>query len=170
MNVPLAWVLWHARRSDVDPVEYATRLADFYASIESVAPHGYLGRRTLRYDSLPWLASDAEAYEEWHFVRGSDVLDPLDHSVFHPDVQESHVALARLAGKAAAGLYRLRFGDPLRVLDARVRWFDKPHDESYASFVARMEAAHPRGCALLSRHMVLGPTPEFALFLGGDTC
>ena len=170
MSTQLAWVLWHARRSDVDPLEYASRLADFYAVLEAVAPPGYLGRTTLRYESLPWLAADADVYEEWHFVRGSEVLDPLDHAVFHLDVQEPHAALARLAGKAAAGLYRLRFGDPLHVAPASVRWLDKPSGESYASFIARTEATHPHASAHLSRHMVLGPTPEFALFLGGDPC
>jgi hypothetical protein len=164
VTAQLAWVLWHARRAAVEPLDYARRLATFYEALEAVAPDGYAGRISMRYESVPWLAADTDIYEEWHLVSGSAVLDPLDDAVFHQQVREPHAALARLAAKAAAGVYRLRFGDARGLPPERVIWLDKPSGETYQSLFAKLETEAPAGSVLWSRHMVLGPTPEFCLF------
>ena len=156
----LAWVFWHSRYEHVTEEEYRRALAAFHAGVEAVAPDGLLGIRTVRHDSVPWLPSPVEVYEDWHFVRDSAALDRLDEAAVIAVTSDAHTRIARLAANASAGLYRLRAGAPLPEPPG-FKWIDKPRGEAYDTFIASLENA----AAVWSRQMVLGPTPEFCIEL-----
>jgi hypothetical protein len=154
----LAWIFWHSRFTHVSEEEYRATLAAFHATINAAPPEGFLGFRTLRYESVPWLSSAAEVFEDWHLLHDSAALDRLDDAAIAALRKDAHTRIARLAATATAGLYRLRAGSPLPEA-MRCTWLDKPRGESYETFIASLKNA----AAVWSRQMVLGPTPEFCI-------
>src|SRR2546430_9154097 len=77
----LAWIFWHTRFPEVTEDEYVDALRAFHIRIADAEPDGFLGVRTLRYDSLPWLSSPTEVHEDWYFVSDCAALDVLDEAV-----------------------------------------------------------------------------------------
>jgi hypothetical protein len=154
----LAWLFWHARRPDLPEEEYRQRLLHFHDRLNTLAPPGFAGSRTLRYPALPWLPVTTEVYEDWYFVHHSGALDVLDDSVTAPSLVESHTAVSRSAATAIAGLYRLRAGTPLHR-PSRVTWVSKERSEPYEDFIAGLAETG----SVWSRKMVLGPAPEFCV-------
>src|SRR5207248_3961836 len=76
----LAWIFWHTRLPEVIEDDYVDALRAFHIRIADAKPDGFLGVRTLRYDTVPWLVSPAEVYEDWYFVRDCAALDVLDEA------------------------------------------------------------------------------------------
>jgi hypothetical protein len=156
----LAWIFWHTRFPEVTEDEYVAALRAFHTRIAEAKPEGFLGVRTLRYDTLPWLPSPTEVHEDWYFVRDSAALDALDDAVLAAFTHDSHARVSRLAANATAGLYQLRAGSP--SADPHCSWLSKPRGMPYDEFIASFATAG----AVWSRKMVLGPTPEFCVERG----
>lgn len=154
----LAWVLWHARSGTTPSDHYVSALQSFHADVRAAGVPGFLGHRTNRHDEIPWLTNSHEVYEDWYFVRDSAALDRLDEVATSEIARESHTRLARLAGVAVAGLYRLRKGKPLGS-PALWTWVSKPHGTKYEPFIDALSSSG----TVWSRQMVLGPTPEFCV-------
>ena len=154
----LAWIFWHTRFEHVGEDEYTQSLHAFHTRIASAAPRGFIGSRTMRYDSLPWLPSPTEVHEDWYFMRDSAALDTLDEAALAAFTHDTHARIARLAANAVAGLYNLRAGSPLPH-PAHCTWLSKPRGDAYDTFIATLAALG----TVLSRKMVLGPAPEFCV-------
>jgi hypothetical protein len=154
----LAWLFWHARRPDISEDEYRRRLLHFHDRLQTLAPSGFAGSRTLRYSALAWLPVPTEVYEDWYFVHDSGALDVLDDSVTAPSMVDAHAAVSRSAATAIAGLYRLRAGAPLQR-PSHVAWVTKERSEPYEDFI---DGLAKRG-SVWSRKMVLGQAPEFVV-------
>jgi hypothetical protein len=154
----LAWLFWHTRITDVPRDDYVSALRAFHRRIVAAGPAGLLGARTREYTAVPWLASEAEVFEDWYLVRDSAALDALDEAVLASFSSAAHEAVARLAANAVSGLYELRAGRPAPDADVRV-WLSKPRGIAYGPFVADLF----RAGTIWSRKLVLGPTPEFCV-------
>lgn len=159
----LVYLFWHRPRPEVAAVTYETALNAFHRSLMQSRPQGFLGSFIVALDEIPWLAR-RPGYADWYLVEASADLDIINRAAVTGAREAPHNAVAQLAQDGIAGLYRVSRGR-LRLLSDRIEetWLSKPSTESYADFLARMEAnVGEHGC-LWQRQMTLGPTPEFCL-------
>lgn len=160
----LAYVFWHWPRAEVDRSSYEAALAAFQRSLAAVAPEGFRTAVVFRIESAPWLGSSRGGYEEWYLVEGSFVLDPLNEAAVSPAVKDLHDRAAHAAAGGAAGLYRLRAGDPAIGTARFGVWISKPERTGYEAFYSELRRwTERRSVSLWGRQLVLGPTPEFCL-------
>ena len=159
----LAYVFWHWRRPDVPPHDYERLQRSFHAALAQSPPRGFVASFSAAIAGAPWAAGGGPAYEDWYLVNGSADLDPLNDAAVSASRRGPHDAAAAAAGGGAAGLYRLRAGEPV-VDPGAATWFAKPAGMSYAALYEALESlVRSAPAALWGRQMVLGPTPEFCL-------
>ncbi len=159
----LAYVFWHWRRPDAGAERYEELQRRFHVALRAAPPAGFLSSRSAAMVGAPWARGGAEAYEDWYLVENSAALDPLNDAAVTASRQAPHDAAAAVAEGGAAGLYRLRLGDPVDDPRAGV-WFSKPAGMSYAVLYGALEPlVRDARAALWCRQMVLGPGPEFCL-------
>lgn len=163
MTTVLAYVFWHWPRADVPADAYEALQRPFHEALRGAPPGGFLGSRVLALAGAAWAAEGRDAYEDWYFVEGSAALDPLNEAAVSAPRRGAHDAAAAAAGGGAAGLYRLRRGDPGEEPHAAA-WFAKPPGMSYGALFATLDPLiRSEAAALWARQMTLGPTPEFCL-------
>jgi hypothetical protein len=159
----LAYVFWHWPQSSFERTAYESRLIDFQTALERASPQGYRSACVFRIPSVPWLAAPGDAYEDWYLVDGSAALDPLNDAAVSGLCRVPHDAAASPAAGGAAGLYRLRAGEPV-CRSGPSNWFTKPAGMSYPELHSLLQPLTDRAdVALWGRQMVLGPAPEFCL-------
>lgn len=157
----LAYTFWHWPRAGA--TEYERHLGEFFHSMETDKPLGYLGGVTLRHGAAAWLP--APAYLDWYRVGGFADLGTLNEGAVSGSHRAPHEDVAKMAAGGAGGVYELQQG-PEDFRDAKVaHWFPKPDGMRYAELFG--ELAGVRG-SLWMRQMVLGPSPEFVLFASRD--
>ena len=159
----LAYVFWHRRRVGVDLANYRAALEAFHVSLLDARLPGF--RRTVIFEtaSLPWLSTADRLFEDWHFLDGSAVIDPLNDAAVTGARTAPHTQVAALVDTGVAGLYRLRLGDAMSPPPTVAYWFSKPAGMSYANFFDSLRPLCHGDVTLWGRQMVLGPTPEFCL-------
>src|SRR6185295_6749045 len=119
--------------------------------------------RVLRFEQVAWLPSATPVYEDTYVISGFETLGTLETVAVSPPLLETHNAVARLAGNAAAGLYKLHSGQWRREPPRFAQWFAKPAGESYDALRQRFDGVAAGDFELWGRQMVLGPTKEFCL-------
>jgi hypothetical protein len=155
-------VFWHWKQPAVEREEYERVLGRFHAGLRDAPSPGFRRSWAWRLERAPWIPGGA-GYEDWYLTDGSAALDPLNEAAVTASRRSAHDHAARLVAGCAAGLYRLREGEPLPDA-ARGIWFAKPGGMSYAAlFAAFPEMMAGRRYALWGRQMVLGIAPEFCL-------
>jgi len=160
---PLAYAFWHWKRSEVSLAVYEARQRAFQDALAADKPPGYLGGTSVRLTGASWAADGGPAYEDWYLVADMAALERLNEAAVTAGRTAPHDAVASLAAGGTAGLYGLRAGDPL-ALPAFAAWFAKPAGMSYPALTqAVAPLMRTSACALWSRRMTLGPTPEFCL-------
>jgi hypothetical protein len=159
----IAYVFWHHRRPAVPAAEYENALLGFHQSLLAHPPVGLERTTIFRIAEVPWLASDAPVYEDWHLLSDSSALDLLNEAAVSGARLQPHNRVAALAGGGTAGLYSLRLGRPSPSPPALAYWFSKPEGMPYATFFDTFRSHCSDGATLWGRQMVLGPTPEFCL-------
>lgn len=164
----LAFVFWHWPQTGVAAADYESRLRDFQTTLAANKPPGFLRSAVFRASGMNWLGEVTNAYEEWYVVDGSAALDPLNDAAVGPVCRAAHDAAAQLAAGGAAGLYRLREGEPELGTSRVAYWFAKPAGMKYEEFYELMKPLTSLPArALWGRQMVLGPAPEFCLHSAG---
>lgn len=159
----LAYVFWHRPRPDATAETYEALLREFHRALGAAPPPGLTASAAFRMSSVPW-APGEPVYEDWYLVRDSAALDPLNLAAISGSRRQAHDAAAAQAGWGAAGLYRLRDGQPMLARARGALWLNKPPATSYDAFYRRVrDAAGPGPWTLWGRQMVLGPTPEFCV-------
>jgi hypothetical protein len=160
----LAYVFWHWPRPGVSQDEYERLQRRFHAALRDAPPAGFLGSRSHAVAGVPGITPIGTAYEDWYMLENGTALDPLNEAAITASRQAPHDAAAAAAAGGTAGLYRLRLGTVDGSTPTVAAWFSKPDGMSYAALDAALgPIVDPRGGALWSRQMVLGPTPEFCL-------
>ncbi len=162
----LAYVLWHVARAGVGAREYEAAHHAFHDVLWATGVPGFIGLRVYALPAIPWLASPAPGYEDWHLLESSAAMDRLNEAAITNARQLPHDRIAALADEGIAGLYGLRAG---RMIEPSVAyWLAKPAGMRYAEFDRSLAPFVERGCCLWSRRMTLGPTPEFCLHAPGE--
>lgn len=160
----LAYVFWHWPTPEADPETYENHLREFHHALAAGKPDGFLRSAIFRLCGVPWLETNASAYEDWYLVESSSALDVINEAAVTAARKDPHDRAARHAAGGAAGLYRLRKGSD-NVEAARFAWWlAKPVGVSYDDFYAQLRPLTDQpDVGLWGRQMVLGPTPEFCL-------
>ncbi|HJR62236.1 MAG TPA: hypothetical protein VJ803_00940 [Gemmatimonadaceae bacterium] len=159
----LAYVFWHWRQSSVSPTEYERLQREFHHALAGEPPSGFSRSFSVTLAGAPWANAGAESYEDWYLVRDFPDLGPLNDAAVTASRRRPHDAAAAVAAGGAAGLYRVRLGEPQGV-PRYATWFAKPAGMSYERLwqVVTPIVQRSRG-AIWMRQMVLGPTTEFCL-------
>lgn len=159
----LAYVFWHWVRPGVPVDEYERRQLAFHEALSESPPAGFQFSHCFRVAGLPWAHHAGHAYEDWYFVRDGAALDALNDAAITGRRRAPHDAAAEAAGGGTAAIYKVRLGAPLATV-RHASWFAKPDGTSYeelwstlAPIVQRLQGM------LVSRFMVLGPSPELSL-------
>ena len=158
MEPILAYTLWHWRRTDIDRRSYEERHRAFHAVLDSPAP-GYVWSYASRITGAAWANQGGEAYQDRYLVDGWETLARLEVAAITGSRQAPHASIAAAVSSAAAGVYGVRLGSPVRQ-PRHAWWFSKPDGMSYAE-LDELLAPHASDGVLWVRRMVLGPTPEF---------
>jgi hypothetical protein len=162
----LAYVLWHVARAGVAARDYESAHQAFHDLLWESGVAGLAGLRVHALPVIPWLASQAPGYEDWHLLEDSAALDRLNEAAITKARQLPHDRIAALADEGIAGLYGLRAGSLIEP--AVAYWLSKPAGMRYAEFDRSLAPLVERGCCLWGRRMTLGPTPEFCLHAPGE--
>src|SRR5437763_1395943 len=101
----LAYVFWHSRTPSVARSEYEGALKVFHARLAEHRPVGYLSSDVFHVQNIPWLGG-LEGYEDWYLMENSAAIDALDSGSVSGEREEPHHAVARLAARGTAGLYK----------------------------------------------------------------
>ncbi|MGH7720796.1 MAG: hypothetical protein ACREON_18365 [Gemmatimonadaceae bacterium] len=159
----LAYVFWHWKQRAIPASEYESLQRAFHAALAAAPSDGFSRSFTVALSGAPWLNAGGEGYEDWYLVRDSAALDPLNEAAVTASRQSAHAAAAAAVAGGAAGLYRLRLGDPLTP-PRHAQWFAKPQGMSYPRLWEMLAPVlRETGAALWMRQMVLGPTPEMCV-------
>jgi hypothetical protein len=156
----LAYVFWHWKDGSIEGPRYESLMREFHESLARRPPPGFERSAAFGVERMPWM--EAGGYEEWYLVADTAALDPLNEGAVRPPHAEAHDAVARRAAGGAAGLYRLRRGNPDWPRLGSAQWFGKPRGMRYPDLDALLDPFVRDGAALWMRQMVLGPV-EFCL-------
>jgi hypothetical protein len=160
----LAYVFWHWPTPETDRETYENHLRAFHRALAAGNPDGFLRSAVFRLRGVPWLETDADAYEDWYLVESSAALDVINDAAVTAARKDPHDRAARHAAGGAAGLYRLREGSENLEATRFAYWLAKPAGVSYPDFYAQLRPLTDQpDVGLWGRQMVLGPTPEFTL-------
>ena len=160
----LAYIFWHWPRAGTDVQAYESRLIRFQETLATVPVDGFQGSAIYRLAGVPWLPPNTAGYEECYLLDSSCAMDLLNDAAVSEPCRAAHEQTVEHFGGGAAGLYRLRHGQPsLAEMNLRY-WLAKPRGVRYPEFDARLlPILGSSPFALWRRNMVLGPTPEFCL-------
>lgn len=158
----LAYVFYHWKRGEVDPVRYEDHLRGFHRALNEAPSSGFTNSWCVAVTGAPWANNRGDSYEDWYLVGGSADLDPLNDAAISASRQAPHDKAASAAAGGTAGLYRLRIGTALSAPRFST-WFGKPGDWSYAQLYERLKTVTGDNIALWVRQMTLGPALEFCL-------
>jgi hypothetical protein len=162
----LAYVFWHWPHAGFDREGYEGALKRYHALLAEAGAEGFHMSVSFVVEGAPWLP-EATAYEDWYLVEASFALDALNEVAVSGRLRAPHDEAARGVEGMAAGLYRLRSGDPKLAEAGDSLWLTKG-PASYQEFDRELAGWTVRpNVSLWRRQMVLGPTPEFCL-LGPD--
>jgi hypothetical protein len=144
-------------------MEYERLQREFHSALAAEPPSGFSRSFSVALAGAPWANAGAESYEDWYLVRDFPDLGPLNDAAVTASRRRPHDAAAAVAAGGAAGLYRVRLGEP-PAAPRYASWFAKPSDMSYDRLWAVMAPiVDASEGALWMRQMVLGPATEFCL-------
>ncbi len=160
----MAYVLWHWPPPRTSQTSYDGKLVAFHESLAANAPEGLMDVLSFRVKGLPWVKPRSQCREDWYLVSDFEALGALNEAAVAAPNRESHDEVARASAGLAAGLYRLREGQP-RLRSARfATWIRKPARTAYQAFFDHIaDLVGDLSTDLWQRQMVLGPTPEFCV-------
>jgi hypothetical protein len=160
----LAYVFWHWPLPEIAAQTYQEDLIAYHRTLSAHRPDGFRHTRVLQMEQASWLERNAETYEDWHLVDNSAALDPLNERAVSGPCQEPHRRIARWTQGGTGGLYHLVFGDAdLSIVHFAYR-FNKPAGMTYVALYELLQPLKEEGKGTLwTRHMSLGPGPEFCL-------
>ena len=160
----LAYVFWHWPFPEVAEHTYQQDLIAYHRTLFANKPDGFYHTRVLQMEQAPWLARSERSYEDWHLVENSAALDTLNERAVSGPCQDPHRLVARWTQSGAGGLYHLISGAPNLALVRFAYRLDKPAGMTYGDFYALLQPLAQKAHALFwTRHMSLGPGPEFCL-------
>jgi hypothetical protein len=160
----LAYVFWHWPFQGVEAHTYQEDLINYHRTLYAHKPSGFHHTRVLLMEQASWLERDAQTYEDWHVVENSAALDPLNERAISGPCQEPHRLIARWTGGSAGGLYHLVFGDANLSVACFAYRFNKPTGMTYRALYELLQPlVQEVKETLWTRHMNLGPGPEFCL-------
>jgi hypothetical protein len=159
----LAYVFWHWRRFGVSSGDYEKRLVGFHRAMKDSPPAGFTWSACLAVSNEPWANDGKDAYEDWYCIENISALDSLNDAAISAARQAPHDAAAAVVQDGAAGIYRVKFGQP-QVDPLYAHWFGKPDGWPYEKLYGTIEPLARGGSrALWKRQMALGPAREFCL-------
>jgi hypothetical protein len=160
----LAYIFWHWPRPGTDPQVYESRLARFQDALKTVPISGFRDSAVYRLAGAPWFPPDTAGYQEMYLLDNSCAMDALNDAAVNETCRSAHDQAVEFYAAGAAGLYRLRHGEPSLNQLTHHYWLAKPRGMRYPDFDATvLPALGATPFALWRRQMVLGPTPEFCL-------
>jgi hypothetical protein len=164
----LAYVVWHAPAPGRRAEEYERALELFHGSLAHRPPSGFRGSAAFAIDRAPPFseqpAGDGALYEDWYLIDSWDALGVLEEAAVSHGHRTRHHAVAELAARAVAGVYRLSDGHALPG-HARVAVWVTPARDHEPSRVADLlaDGMDRETAALWRRSLGLGPAPEYCL-------
>jgi hypothetical protein len=171
----LAYLSWHRPAPDVELAHYEEALERFHRSLAHRPPSGLQGSATFRTGELPWLdraeASDPgpgaplnHSYEDWYLLDGWSAVGVLEEAAVSQGHVSSHDAVAKLAGIAAGGVYRLREGHAALATAGVSVWVSCAAGHRSPAVVDLLgDGADPATAGLWRRCLGLGTAPEYCL-------
>lgn len=164
----LAYVFWHEPRPEINRSAYEAGLIEFHRRLASAGMEGFRSSASFRVASLPWIANEGEAYEDWYAIDASFALDALNEAAVSGDRKVVHDGIARASAAGVGGLYRVRTGKGDSDTGVTACWFAKPAGMNYEELYRILDPIASRDDRCLwRRQMVLGPAPEFCLTAAG---
>lgn len=164
MRKPLAFILWHRRKDDVDATDYDRALAGFHRTLSDHARDGYLGSTVCVYESEPWMEGEREVYEDWYVVRDFSSLGVLNDVAVDSRHRASHDETATRVAEAYGGVYQLEAGQVSQLgTHPMTYWLARPDhvpSDQYLKMLVRM--AEQSGGLLWRRQLNLGIATEYA--------
>jgi hypothetical protein len=161
----LAYVFWHWPLRDTEQEGYESSLFDFHRSLVERKPDGFHESYVFRLKETPWISNSAgPVYEDWYLVDDFHALGLLNEGAVTGVSRAPHHGVAQKADGGAAGVYRLRAGQPALSRARHAVWFSKPRGLPYDDFYCGIPSpALEAGGGLWERQMVLGPAAECCL-------
>jgi hypothetical protein len=160
----LAYVFWHWSLPAIETQTYQEEVIAYHRTLTAHKPDGFRHTRVLLMEQASWLERHAETYEDWHLVENSAVLDPLNERAVSGPCQEPHRRIACLTQGGTGALYHLIFGDADLSCVRFAYRFSKPAAMTYGALYEWLQPFKEKGKGMLwTRHMSLGPGPEFCL-------
>ncbi len=165
MRQPLAFILWHRRKTDVAAVEYDQALADFHRTLLQHARVGYMGSMVSVFDSERWMPGEGEVYEDWYVVRDFTSLGVLNDVAVDSRHRASHDETAVRVAEAYGGVHQLEAGSVAQVGEHPVtHWLERPEHVPSAEYLKMLvREAESCGGLLWRRQLNLGIATEYAL-------
>ena len=105
----LAYIFWHHRRHAASEEQYREGLLQYHDSLAEHPTAGFISSFSRRYNSVPWIDSVVEVYEDWYIVEDFGALGRLNNGAHKNGHAESHGEMARMAEGGAGGVYQLWF-------------------------------------------------------------
>ncbi len=165
MRKPLAFILWHRRKIDVEASDYDRALADFHRTLLDHARQAFLGSAVGVYDSQPWMKGDGEVYEDWYVVRDFTSLGVLNDVAVDSRHRVSHDETAVRVAEAYGGVYQLEAGSSTLIgTHPMTYWLTRPEHVPSAEYL-KMLVRKADSCKglLWRRQLNLGIATEYAL-------
>jgi hypothetical protein len=170
----LAYVSWHRAAPDVDQGAYEQALERFHRSLAHRPPSGFRGSGAFRVAELAWLGSPmgqppleaacGGGYEDWYLLDGFSALGVLEEAAVSQGHISVHDAVAKLAGVATGGVYRLLEGHAALGSAGVSVWVSRATGHRSPAMVDLLgDGADPETAGLWRRCLGLGPAPEYCL-------
>jgi hypothetical protein len=170
----LAYVSWHRPAPEVDPGAYEQALERFHRSLAHRPPSGLRASAAFRVTELAWLepplghasrtAASGRAYEDWYLLDGWSAVGVLEEAAVSQGHVSVHDAVARLAGQASAGVYRLLEGNAALESATVSVWVSRAAGHRSPAMVDLLsDGVDPQTAGLWRRCLGLGPAPEYCL-------
>src|SRR4029079_8683956 len=163
----LAYVFWHRSYPQIERATYEDAIKRFQEALSRNPSPGLDAAISWRIEGAPWLG-DQTGYEDWGFLQGSWAMDPLHAFAVHGERQPSHDVLAAQMGAGAGGLYTHVWGEKCTAPTSTIFWMTRPRGIRWQPLLEAVRAQVP-SATFWRRQMVLGPAPEFAVEVPGDT-
>lgn len=163
----LAYVFWHRPFGNADRGRYEESILRFQAALAGAKPPGFIAAASFRIEAVPWL-NDRPGYEDWCVLQGSWAMDPLNAFAVAGAVQAPHDHVAAQMEQGQGGIYAHAGGETPPPAHSTVYWLTRPRGIDWRAVLAPVRARYP-AANVWRRQMVLGPAPEFAISVPGDT-
>lgn len=163
----LAYLFWHRPVSQADRSKYEASIVRFETELAKHPPPGFISAHTFAIGPVPWL-SDQPGYEDWYLIEASWAMDPLNAFAVAGAVQAPHDHVAAQMEQGHGGIYAHAGGETRPPAQSTVYWLTRPRGIDWRAVLAPVRAQCP-AANVWRRQMVLGPAPEFAISVPGDT-